>query len=159
MDTLRILTRNSVTLFALATLAGPARADAAAADTAWGCWYNGDTTFRCRLARAPDEEVSAPGGHDAPAPGASPFPPAPSQRLLLPRRGPLPVLVQTIHEHPARLRGRTITIPLFSHPTDAQLAAELTHAVMCGDRPACHVQIFRSAAAFAYAHEEDPALE
>lgn len=118
------------------------------ADTLWACWYDGDTTFRCRLLRARDEPVDR-----TPARAREP------RRSLYPRRGPLPPVVNTIHEHPGRLRGRTITVPLFSPPIDMRVAVELVEAVMCDVRPECRVRIFRSAAAAAMQYEDDPALE
>lgn len=140
-------------LFAIAGLAGAALAqpspDVGDLDTVWNCWYNNDTTFRCRLARAPDD----PGERDA-----EPQRPEARPQSLYPRRGrPLPAIVRTIHEHPARLRGHTITIPLFSPPLDTPFAGELVQAVMCGRRPMCRARIFRSAAAVAQQYEENPA--
>jgi len=69
----------------------------------------------------------------------------------------LPAIVKTIHERPAQLRGRTITIPVFTPPRDAQFAAMLVEAVMCGARPSCRARILRSPAAVAVEYEEDPA--
>jgi len=144
-------TRACAALLALAARAPAAleqpSADLGAVDTEWHCWYNDDTTFRCRLARAPDD----PGARDAEPDRA------PARSSLYPRRGPLPAIVGTIHQHPARLRGRTITIPLFSAPRDVRFAAMLVQGVMCGARPACRALIFDSAAAVADAYEEDPA--
>ncbi|NMG74682.1 hypothetical protein [Aromatoleum diolicum] len=129
-----------------AGLAQPSR-EKGDAETVWSCWYNEDTTFRCRLARSRDE----PG--DRRVKFGSPEP----RRSLYPRRGPLPPIVKTIHDHPARLRGRTITIPLFSTPLDPEFAATLVQAVMCDTRPACRTRIYRSPAAAAEEYEEDPA--
>lgn len=144
-------TRACAALFAIAGLvpaglAQPSR-NMGGADTVWYCWYNEDTTFRCRLARARDN----PG--DRGAKFATPE----ARRSLYPRRGPLPPIVKTIHEHPARLQGRTITIPVFSAPLDPAFAAMLVQSVMCDIRPACRVRIFRSPAAVAEEYEEDPA--
>lgn len=151
MRNLHSATRACAALVSAAVLAPAAVAqlspDFGPADTVWNCWYNHDTTFRCRLAQAPDD----PGGADA-DPGLS----APRSSLY-PRRGPLPAIVRTIRDHPARLRGRTITIPLFSPPIDIRFSAELVHAVMCGRRPVCRIRIFRSLAAVAQEYEEDPA--
>lgn len=137
----------SIAALAPAALAQPSSDLVGPADTVWNCWYNHDTTFRCRLAQAPDD----PGGADA-DPGLSA--PRPS---LYPKRGPLPAIVKTIRDHPARLRGRTITIPLFSPPIDMRFSVELVQAVMCGRRPACRIRIFRSLAGVAQEYEEDPA--
>lgn len=144
-------TRAVAALFAIAGfapvgLAQPSR-DIGDAETVWYCWYNEDTTFRCRLARARDNPGDRGAWLGIPE----------TRRSLYPKRGPLPPIVKTIHEYPARLRGRTITIPLFSHPLDPGLAAILVHSVMCGSRPACRTLIFPSSLAAAKEFEEDPA--
>jgi hypothetical protein len=138
--------RTCALVLAMAAIAPACRAQPSGAETVWNCWYNGDTTYRCRLAHARDE----PGGK------TEPYVPAP-RGSLLPRRRPLPAIVRTIHEHPAQLHGRTITIPVFTEPRDPQFATMLVEAVMCGARPDCRARILRSAAAVALEYEEDPA--
>ncbi|HJV25630.1 MAG TPA: hypothetical protein VJ673_08075 [Aromatoleum sp.] len=131
--------------------------DAAVSETLWLCWYNHDSTFRCRLAHAPDTppEIRAQYA-DQRAKGADR---TSSRRSLYPKRGPLPTIVKTIQEQPDLLRSRTITIPLFTPPRDLAFAATLVQAVMCDIRPACRAQIMRSSTAVIDAFEEDPARE
>lgn len=121
-----------------------------ATDTLWLCWYNHDSTFRCRLSRAP----RLPASLRAPRPA----PPA-ARNTLYPRRGPLPPIVKTIHEQPARLKSHTITIPLFTPPLDLQFAAALVQSVMCDVHPGCRALILRSTTAVIEAFEEDPARD
>ena len=136
----RALATLAVALVAPAHGAEPAAAPAEPLETSWTCWYNGDSRVLCRVAAAP-------------ALDAAPL------TTAYPGRDTLPEAVRTIHERPALLRGRTITIPLHSPPEDMDNAAELACAVMCGIRTACRVDFFRDVAELALRHEEDPALE
>ncbi|BAL22517.1 hypothetical protein [Azoarcus sp. KH32C] len=149
--------RTCAALAALGTLAPPGHGqrplDDALGETLWLCWYNHDSTFRCRLARAPETPPEVRAQYARRADRTS------SRRSLYPKRGPLPPIVKTIQEQPDLLRSRTITIPLFTPPRDLAFAATLVQAVMCDIRPACRAQIMRSSTAVIDAFEEDPARD
>jgi len=101
----------------------------------WMCWYPGATTLACRLGDAPEPsrlsssaaggtgelDVAVPEGHVA-----------------------LPPIVRTILHRPGELRGRRISIPLFTEPLDMDFAHELAHAVMCGANRNCDVRFVDS---------------
>lgn len=94
-------------------------------NTAWVCWYGGETLVYCLLQSAgPPQEAAVP----AVAPGVR----------------PLPVTVQAIRNAPASLEDQTIAIPLHTVPYDMDFVRQLTESVMCGGNSACAVAFGRS---------------
>lgn len=121
----------------------------ATAETTWNCWHARNTKILCRLAYAP--EVIEYSADDDVAVAAT--------QAKLPLRARLPLLAETILKQAAKLRERTISIPMYSHPESMADAEELADAVMCGGRNSCRVQFFRSVALAALYIVGDPALE
>lgn len=122
---------------------------ASASETTWNCWHARGTNILCRLADAPEviEEAVTHQVHE------------PARQTTLPQRGRLPKIAETILKQAAKLRERTISIPMFSHPESMANAEELADAVMCGARKSCRVQFFRSVALAALHIVGDPALD
>lgn len=118
----------------------------AVAETTWNCWHARNTKILCRLADAPEVIEDAAAIEVA----------APTARL---QRTRLPKIAKTILEQAAKLRERTISIPMYSHPESMANAEELADAVMCGARKSCRVQFFRSVALAALYIVGDPALD
>lgn len=118
-------------------------------ETTWNCWHARNTKILCRLADAP-ELVDDAAAIEVAAPAA------PTAR---PQRTRLPKIAKTILEQAAKLRERTISIPMYSHPESMANAEELADAVMCGARKSCRVQFFRSVALAALYIVGDPALD
>ena len=86
---------------------------------AWNCWYDGDTSLLCELARADGRATDA---------NAAPV----SSRL--------PALVHAIARAPASLRGTRVAIPMYTIPFETSSMAYLARSVMCGVRKDCEVR-------------------
>ncbi|WP_332675533.1 hypothetical protein [Aromatoleum sp.] len=101
----------------------------------WLCWYPGATTLACRLGDAP-----GPAGLSASAARVAEEldVPVPEGRVAL------PPIVRTILRRPGDLRGRRISIPLFTEPLDMDFARELAYSVMCGANRNCEVRFVDS---------------
>lgn len=107
------------------------------AQVIWTCWYPGATSLACRLGDAP--EPSRLSSSSAPA--------AEERDVPVPEgHAGLPPIVRTILHRPVELRGRRISIPLFTAPLDMKFARELAHAVMCGANRNCDVRFVDSEA-------------
>lgn len=129
----------------LALLPVVAAAAATEAQTVWACWTNQQQQVACLL------QSSTPGAGPvgtAQAPMTSAWPPS----------------LQTVRGQPARLRGRTLLIPLHTEPFDPASVAELARAVLCGSQPGCRVSYGEQPAetpeaAANFADANDPLLQ
>lgn len=125
------------------------RAATAIAETTWNCWHARNTKILCRLADAPEVIEDAAASEVG----------APTGVTTASRPARLPKIAETILQQAAKLRQRTISIPMYSHPESMANAEELADAVMCGARKSCRVQFFRSVALAALYIVGDPALD
>lgn len=118
----------------------------------WTCWYDNAKGVSCYL---PGARVSSPRTPEGRDPASTSAPAG-----MLSGRRPLPPLVGTILNHPERLRGRHISIPLFTEAEDMEFVKELAEAVMCGVKENCFVRFLGSASEVALWLDEfeDPAL-
>lgn len=97
----------------------PTAAPAAADGARWACRYVPDNlTIRCLL-------IDAAEGAARPAGSA------------IERR--LPAFVRVIRQHPVRLVGVPVAIPLWSVPYETAFVRQLAESVMCGARRDCRV--------------------
>lgn len=142
MDSIALPIPAIATILALCGLQASLACADEIAVTTWHCWYQGQTRLACRLATvAGDGETLSP------------------EALTDPLRAALPAAAQQVLDHPARLRNRTVTIPMFSSYEDRANAEDLADAVMCGARMACRVVFHPDIAAIAFLHETDPARD
>ncbi len=115
----------------------------------WICWHDNAKSLLCQLSSSEDGYV---GGAMADAKA--------DVTDAAPRRGVLPRLAHAILQDPASLKGRRITIPMFSEPEDWEFMVELAESVMCGTKIACSVHFVRQVPELALLLDEhgDPAL-